>query len=360
MFKIVSHDKLAALESQLDVLQQEVSEYQSAQTKHTQAQAQLSDENAALTRQITFGNQLLNSVLATTTPLDLIRESLARSAEQTNAFITSYESDSRDGISLLQTFRDELLGTLESTEATSEQVKLLRTNADDIATFIVTIDKVSDQTNLLALNAAIEAARAGEHGRGFAVVADEVRSLAQTARESANQIEQVVAQIDQNTKVCHDEMGQVQAGVNHLNSEVTELVDILSQLIRGSEELYQLVRKSYSSIFLRLVELDHVSWKVDVYRRINQGNVSAHDLTDHHNCRLGKWYYEGRGLQYYSDHPVYKQLETPHAQVHDFGKKALEAMQNEQLNDAFSYLEKMENAADSVIHHIERLSAELT
>lgn len=360
MFKIVSHEKMAALESQLNVLQREVLEHQTGQTQSAQAQEQLSHENAALKQQINFSDQLLNSVLSTTLPLDLIRESLAQSAEQTNAFITSYESDSQDGVSLLQTFRDELIATLKSTEATGEQVKLLRLNADDIATFVTTIDKVSDQTNLLALNAAIEAARAGEHGRGFAVVADEVRSLAQTARESANQIEQVVAQIDQNTKVCHGEMEQVQAGVNHLNSEVTKLVEIISQLIHGSEELYKLVRKSYSSIFLRLVELDHVSWKVDVYRRINQGNVAANELSDHHSCRLGKWYYEGRGRQHYSDHPVFKQLEAPHAQVHDFGKKALEAMHNKQLTDAFSYLEKMEKAADNVIHHIERLSEDLT
>ncbi|MGE8502891.1 MAG: methyl-accepting chemotaxis protein [Pseudomonas sp.] len=67
----------------------------------------------------------------------------------------------------------------------------------DIGQILDVITGISQQTNLLALNAAIEAARAGDAGRGFAVVADEVRNLAHRTQSCAQQIQQMIGELQE-------------------------------------------------------------------------------------------------------------------------------------------------------------------
>ena len=79
-------------------------------------------------------------------------------------------------------------------------VSKLGDRSQEIGKISDTISGIAGQTNLLALNAAIEAARAGEAGRGFAVVAEEVRKLAEQSGEAAQQIAQIINEIQTDTE----------------------------------------------------------------------------------------------------------------------------------------------------------------
>ena len=82
---------------------------------------------------------------------------------------------------------------IETLKAAIEESK----SVDRVNELTEEILSVSSQTNLLALNASIEAARAGEAEKRFAVVADEIRKLADSTRETANNIQSINALVTQ-------------------------------------------------------------------------------------------------------------------------------------------------------------------
>lgn len=81
-------------------------------------------------------------------------------------------------------------------DRTTSHIEALDGRSRQINEFTGAIAEIASQTNLLALNAAIEAVRAGNYGRGFGVVAKEVRKLADRATYLAQEIETLVAQIN--------------------------------------------------------------------------------------------------------------------------------------------------------------------
>ncbi len=85
---------------------------------------------------------------------------------------------------------NEITETLKKAIEDSKSVNQVNQLTDQILS-------ISNQTNLLALNASIEAARAGEAGKGFAVVADEIRQLADSSRDTANNIQSINEMVTQ-------------------------------------------------------------------------------------------------------------------------------------------------------------------
>ena len=315
----------------------------------------VSTQQQSSLRQRDFTCQLLNSV----SPLEHIRSNIASATENLKMFLEQHVTDSRDGIAILNVFRETLKKLIVQINMSGNSLEALKVNSEDIGKFIVTINNVSEQTNLLALNAAIEAARAGEHGRGFAVVADEVRKLAQNASEAASQIQSVVGEISNNTQACSQNSDFIETQCSQLHNEIEELVNIVALLIEKSDALHSLVDEIYSSIFMRLVQIDHLVWKINIYQRIYNRDLANTDVVDHHQCRLGNWYYQGRGKQLFTSCRSYQQLEKPHADIHTNGRKALKAFAEGNDSDGMQFIVQMETAAETVITLLNELEGEV-
>jgi len=112
-------------------------------------------------------------------------------------------------------------------------VQSLAKDSENINAILTTIRSIAEQTNLLALNAAIEAARAGEQGRGFAVVADEVRNLAQKTQKATEEIQTMIAALQNGTREVVRVMEESQSKTDDSVQQANEAAHALESITQA-------------------------------------------------------------------------------------------------------------------------------
>lgn len=157
-------------------------------------------------------------------------------------------------------------------------VETLGQRSAEIGSIVDVITNIADQTNLLSLNAAIEAARAGESGRGFSVVAEEVRKLAEGSGKAAEQIGELIKDVQQETARA---LQYMQVGINevHLGARVVERsgdsLREINEAVSRTSVLAQDIAASTSEQAKRTADIDRAMHEIAAV--VEQNAASAQE-----------------------------------------------------------------------------------
>ncbi|HET7313390.1 MAG TPA: methyl-accepting chemotaxis protein, partial [Salinisphaera sp.] len=133
-----------------------------------------------------------------------------------------------------------------------ENIAAINDRSRSMAEVVGLMNSIAFQTNILALNASVEAARAGEQGRGFAVVAQEVRALAQRSAKSAQDIADLIGEVNESLGQCTERadaagsaMRAIVDATAQVNERIRQIAEAADSQADGVEQLTHTIQNMH-------------------------------------------------------------------------------------------------------------------
>ncbi|MEB3230524.1 MAG: methyl-accepting chemotaxis protein [Leptolyngbyaceae bacterium] len=187
------------------------------------------------------------AVTETSTTMDELNTSAQQSAQQAKA---SSDSATR-ALSQADRGRQAVTGTLEKMEQLRQKVLAISTaaaqlqlHATQIGGITALVSDLAAQTNMLALNAGLEAVQSGENGASFSIIAIEIRKLSNQSKQSSNQINALIDEVQT----------AIQSVVSASGEGVITVQDSIA-IAQETAEAFATIRQDIESMALRTQQI---------------------------------------------------------------------------------------------------------
>ena len=164
-------------------------------------------------------------------------DSIAESAAATNIMADNTSASTKKAHESVSDTLNGMSVIRETVQETGKRIKQLGERSQEISHVIEIINTIAERTTVLALNASMQAVAAGDAGRGFSVIAEEIQRLAESSRESTNQISTLVRNIQQETNTTIATMDQTIEQVIDGSTKAEDAAEQMKRVLETTSEL---------------------------------------------------------------------------------------------------------------------------
>lgn len=174
-------------------------------------------------------------------------DSIAASAQQANLVADTTSITTRHAQETVSRSVENMTNIRDTVQETGKRLKRLGERSQEISQIIDFINNLSERTTVLALNASMQATAAGDAGRGFSMIAEEIQRLAESSRDSTNQISTLVRNIQQEANTTIATMDHTIEQVVNGSTLAEEAAQQMQATLEATNELVASVEKIASS-----------------------------------------------------------------------------------------------------------------